>query len=144
MKRIFDIIRKRLRLFILGWVVFMVVMLGARLAQGPIRVYGIRSIIISRLETQLPRTNASIKHLDLVWFGDARAVGFRFEDLIITDRQNRIIARAGKLEAALAADSLIVAHFAPARLTAEDFFVAASVSREGRYDLGYEARGKPG
>ena len=144
MKRIFDIIRKRLRLFILGWVVFMVVMLGVRLAQGPIRVDGIRSIIISRLETQLPRTNASIKHLDLVWFGDARAVGFRFEDLIITDRQNRIIARAGKLEAALAADSLIVAHFAPARLTAEDFFVAASVSKEGRYDLGYEARGKPG
>ena len=144
MKRIFDIIRKRLRLFILGWVVFMVVILGARLAQGPIRVDGIRSIIISRLEAQLPRTDASIKHLDLVWFGDARAVGFRFEDLIITDRQHRIIARAGKMEAALAADSLIVAHFAPARLTAEDFFVAASVSKEGRYDLGYEAHGKPG
>ncbi|MGN6210768.1 hypothetical protein [Asticcacaulis sp.] len=143
MKRIFDIIRKRLRLFILGWVVFMVVVLGARLAQGPIRVDGIRSIIISRLEAQLPRTEASIKHLDLVWFGDARAVGFRFEDLIITDRQHRIIARAGKMEAALAADSLIVAHFAPARLTAEDFFVAASVSKEGRYDLGYEAHGKP-
>ena len=144
MKRIFDIIRKRLRLFILGWVVFMVVVLGARLAQGPIRVDGIRSIIISRLEAQLPRTEASIKHLDLVWFGDARAVGFRFEDLIITDRQHRIIARAGRMEAALAADSLIVAHFAPARLTAEDFFVAASVSKEGRYDLGYEAHGKPG
>jgi hypothetical protein len=143
-KRFFDIIRKRLRLFILGWVVFMVVILGASLAQGPIRVDGIRSIIISRLEAQLPHTEASIKHLDLVWFGDARAVGFRFEDLIITDRQHRIIARAGKLEAALAADSLIVAHFAPARLTAEDFFVAASVSKEGRYDLGYEAHGKPG
>jgi len=143
-KRIFDIIRKRLRLFVLGWVVFMVVILGVRLAQGPIRVDGLRPILVSRLEAQLPRTEASIKHLDLVWFGDARAVGFRFEDLIITDRQHRIIARAGKMEAALAADSLIVAHFAPARLTAEDFFVAASVSKEGRYDLGYEAHGKPG
>jgi len=143
-KRIFDIIRKRLRLFVLGWVVFMIAVLGVRLAQGPIRVDGIKSIIISRLEAQLPRTQASIRHLDLVWFGDARAVGFRIEDLIITDRQNRIVARAGHLEAALAADSLLVAHIAPARLTADDFFVVASVSREGRYDLGYEAHGKPG
>jgi hypothetical protein len=143
-KKIFDIIRKRLRLFVLGWIVFMIVVLGARLSQGPMRVDGLRSIIISRLETQLPHTDASIKHMDLVWFGDAKAVGFRFEDLIITDRQHRIIARAGKLEAALAADSLVVAHFAPARLTAEDFFVATSVSKEGRYDLGYEAHGKPG
>ncbi|MFT4075594.1 MAG: DUF3971 domain-containing protein [Asticcacaulis sp.] len=122
----------------------MVLILGFRLSQGPIRVDGLRSIIESRLEKQLPKTDASIKHMDLVWFGDARAVGFRFEDLIITDRQHRIIARAGKLEAALAADSLLVAHFAPARLTAEDFFVAASVSKEGRYDLGYDAHGKPG
>jgi hypothetical protein len=143
-KKYFDIIRKRLRLFVFGWVVFMVVILGVRLGQGPIRVDAIKSIIISRLETQLPRTDASIKHLDLVWFGDARALGFRIEELIITDRKNRIIARAGKLEAALAADSLLVLHFAPARLTAEDFFVAASVSKEGRYDLGYEAQGKPG
>ncbi|WP_235074214.1 DUF3971 domain-containing protein [Asticcacaulis sp. AC466] len=124
-------------------VALMIAILGIRLAQGPIRVDSIRSIIISRIEAQLPRTSVSIEHLDLVWFGDARAVGFRFDDLIITDRQNRIIARAGKMEAALAADSLLLAHFAPARLTAEDFFVAASVSKDGKYDLGYEARGKP-
>ncbi len=144
MKRFFDIIRKRLRLFLLGWVVLMIGLLSLRLAQGPIDVDGIRPIIVSRLEAQLPHTHASIKHLSLVWFGDARAVGFRFDDLMIEDSHNRIIARAGKVETALAADSLVLAHFAPARLTAEDFFVAASVSKEGKYDLGYDSRGTPG
>ena len=128
---------------VLGLIVLMVAALAIRLSQGPLRVDGIRPILVSRLEAQLPHTRASIKHLDLVWFSDARAVGFRFEDIMILDAKNRVIARAGKLEAALAADSLILMHFAPARLTAEDFFVAASVSREGKYDLGYEAHGSP-
>ncbi len=65
------------------------------------------------------------------------------EDLAITDERQRVIARAGRLEAALAADSLVLVHFAPARLTADNFFVVASVSKEGRYDLGYEAHGNP-
>ncbi len=142
-QRLFATLAKRLRLFVLGWVVLMIVVLGWRLALGPIRVDAIKPIIINRLEAQLPHTHASIKHLDLVWFDDAKAVGFRFDDLIILDNKNRIIARAGKLETALAADSLVLMHFAPARLTAEDFFVAASVSREGKYDLGYEAHGSP-
>ncbi len=144
MKNVFEFIRKRLRLFVLAWVVLMVITFCVRLAQGPIRVDGIRPIIESRFAAQLPHTHTAIKHLDLVWFADARAVGFRFEDLIITDRNNRIIARAGKMETALAADSLLLLHMAPARLTAEDFFVAASVSREGRYDLGFDAHGTPG
>ncbi|HVZ30471.1 MAG TPA: AsmA-like C-terminal region-containing protein [Asticcacaulis sp.] len=142
-KRLFEALAGRLRLFVLAWVVVMVGLLSWRLASGPIRVDLIKPIIINRLESQLPHTHASLKHLDLVWFNDAKAVGFRFDDLIILDNKNRIIARAGKLETALAADSLLLAHFAPARLTAEDFFVAASVSREGKYDLGFEAHGSP-
>lgn len=122
----------------------MLLVLGVRLAQGPINVDAMRSIIVSRLEDKLPHTHASIKHLDLVWFGDARAVGFRFQDLMIRDSHNRIIARAGKMETALAADSLLLMHLAPARLTAEDFFVAASVSKQGKYDLGFDAHGAPG
>lgn len=122
----------------------MLLVLGVRLAQGPIRVDAMRSIIVSRLEDKLPHTHASIGHLDLVWFGDARAVGFRFQDLMIRDSHNRIIARAGKMETALAADSLLLMHLAPARLTAEDFFIAASVSKEGKYDLGFDAHGAPG
>ncbi|MGA9657740.1 MAG: DUF3971 domain-containing protein, partial [Asticcacaulis sp.] len=121
----------------------MLAVVTVRLAYGPIRVDGIRPVIVSRLENQIPGTQARIGHLDLVWFGDARAVGFRIQDLIITDRKNRIIARANKLEAALAADSLLLAHLAPARLTAEGFFMVASVSKEGKYDLGYDSRGLP-
>jgi hypothetical protein len=141
--RLFSALARRLRLFVLFWVVLMLGLLSWRLASGPINVDAIKPIIINRLGAELPHTHASIKHLELVWFNDAKAVGFRFEDLIILDNKNRIIARAGKLETALAADSLLLAHFAPARLTAEDFFVAASVSREGKYDLGFEAHGSP-
>ncbi|MBP2158179.1 MULTISPECIES: AsmA-like C-terminal region-containing protein [Asticcacaulis] len=137
-------IRRRYRLILLGGVALCVIALGLRLSAGPMRVDGLRPVLADRIEAHLPNTRASIGHLDLVWFGDARAIGFRFQNLIVQDRQNRVIVRAGKLETALAADSLLLMHFAPARLTAEDFFVAASVSREGRYDLGYEAHGSPG
>lgn len=140
---VFDVLARRLRMFVLGWVLFMLVVLAWRLAAAPIRVDAIRPVIVSRLESALPGTHASIGHLDLVWFGDARAVGFRFQDLRILDSHHRIVARAGHMEMALAADGLLMARIAPARLTADDFFLAASVSREGRYDLGYEANGAP-
>ena len=143
MKTFFDVIRKRLRLFLLAWIVVMIGLLSLRLAQGPIDVDGIRPIIVSRLESHLPGSHASIRHLELVWFPDARAVGFRFQDLVIADAKGRVVARAGQMETALAADSLLLAHLAPARLTARDFFVVVSVSKEGRYDLGFDAHGAP-
>ncbi|ESQ76438.1 AsmA-like C-terminal region-containing protein [Asticcacaulis sp. AC402] len=143
-KKIFDILHKRPRLFVFGWLLVMLTVFAWRLAQGPIRVDGIRPVIVSRIETALPGTHAAIKHLDLVWFGDARAVGFRFEDVDIRDTSNRTIFRAARMETALAADSLILAHLAPARLTASDVVLVASVSKDGRYELGFDARGKPG
>lgn len=139
----FDVLARRLRIFVLGWVVVMLVILAWRLAEAPIRVDVIRPIIVSRLQSALPGTRASVGHLDLVWFGDARAVGFRFENLRIQDGRGRLVARAGHMEMALAADGLLFLRIAPARLTAEDFFLAASVSKEGRFDLGYDARGNP-
>jgi hypothetical protein len=142
-RTLFDLLARRLRVFVLVWILVMLVVLAWRLASAPIRVDAIRPIIVSRLERALPGTQASIGHLDLVWFGDARAVGFRFEDLRILDARHRIVARAGHMEMALAADGLLLARIAPARLTADDFFLAASVSKEGRYDLGYEASGAP-
>jgi hypothetical protein len=142
-RTLFDHLARRLRMFVLVWILVMVVVLAWRLASAPIRVDVIRPIIVSRLERTLPGTHASIGHLDLVWFGDARALGFRFEDLRILDSRHRIVARAGHMEMALAADGLLLARIAPARLTADDFFLAASVSKEGRYDLGYEASGAP-
>ncbi|WP_245531378.1 DUF3971 domain-containing protein [Asticcacaulis biprosthecium] len=136
--------RKRPRLFVFGWLLLMLLVFAWRLSLGPIRIDGIRPLIISRIEATLPGTKASIDHLDLAWFAGARGVGFRFDNLIIQDSSKRTIVRAGRLETALAADSLILGHFAPARLTASDVLVVASVSKEGRYDLGFDARGKPG
>jgi len=122
----------------------MAVALGVRLHDGPIGVDGIRSILASRIEAALPNTHASIKHVDFMWFSAPRALGFRMQDVEVTDHAGRTIARARRVEMALAADSLVLLHFMPARVLAQDFFVAASVSKEGRYDLGYDAHGAPG
>ncbi|WP_443747668.1 hypothetical protein [Asticcacaulis solisilvae] len=121
----------------------MLVLLGVRLHQGPMNVDFIRPVIADRIKDKMPGSHVAIKHLDLVWFGDETALGFRFDDLIILDGKNRIILRAGKLETALAADSLLLLHFDPARLTASDFFAVTSVSKLGKYELGYEAHGAP-
>ena len=121
----------------------MLVLLAVRLHQGPMNVDLLRPVIADRIKDKIPGSHVSIRHLDLVWFGDETALGFRFDDLMILDDKNRIILRAGKLETALAADSLLLLHFDPARLTASDFFAVASVSRQGKYELGYEAHGAP-
>ncbi len=122
----------------------MVVALGVRLHDGPIRVDWVRTILASRIKAALPNTHASIQHVDFMWFSAPRALGFRMQDVDIRDHLGRTITHAGRVEMALAADSLILIHFMPARVTAQDFLVVASVSREGRYDLGYDAHGVPG
>lgn len=116
---------------------------GVCLAQGPVRIDGLRNLIITRLERTVPGSEASLKHLDLVWFHDTNALGLRFEGLILRDEKQRVIAASDQLEAALALDSLLLAHLAPARITAEGFEIVLSVSPEGRYELGYDASGDP-
>ena len=122
----------------------MVVALGVRLHEGPVRVDWVRSILASRIEAALPHTHAAIGHVDFMWFSAPRALGFRMQDVAVDDHAGRMIAHANRVEMALAADSLLFLHFMPARVTAQDFFIAASVSKEGRYDLGYDAHGAPG
>ncbi|GGZ40281.1 hypothetical protein GCM10011273_28700 [Asticcacaulis endophyticus] len=116
---------------------------GLRIYSAPVRLDNFKPIIISRLENALPGHKADIGHMDLVWFHDANALGWRFEGLTIRDSRKRVVASAKSLEAALAIDSLFALHIAPARLTAKDFFLAATVSERGRYELGYEAKGQP-
>lgn len=144
MKVVFESIRKRLRLFLLGGILVLAVAVGVRLHEGPVRVDWMRTLLASRIEATLPNTRARIAHVDFMWFSAPRALGFRLQDLEVTDHLRRPIVRAGRVEMALAADTLILLHFMPARVTAHDFFVAASVSKEGRYDLGYDAHGVPG
>ena len=122
----------------------MAVAVGVRLHDGPVRVDWIRTVLASRIEAALPNSHARISHVDFMWFSAPKARGFRLQDVEVRDHANRTIAQAGRVEMALAADSLILLHFMPARVTAQDFFVAASVSKEGRYDLGYDAHGAPG
>jgi len=144
LKPVFDSIRKRLRLFILGCILLLVAALGLRLHEGPIRVDWVRTVLASRIEAALPNTRARMAHVDFMWFSAPRALGFRMQDVEVRDHADRPVARASQVEMALAADSLVLLHFMPARVTARDFFVAASVSKEGRYDLGYDAHGAPG
>ncbi|MGZ3298751.1 MAG: hypothetical protein ACXU8O_07030, partial [Asticcacaulis sp.] len=143
MKPFLDFFRKRLRLFLAGWAIVMIVALGVRLHEGPIGVDFIRPVIQSRIEAGLPHTRARIGHIELMWFSAPKAVGFRMRDVRIADARSRTIVEAGQVEVALAADSLFLAHLMPARVTARDFFVAASVSKLGKYELGYDATGAP-
>ena len=59
------------------------------------------------------------------------------------DGRRRLVLQAAKVQAAVALDSLLVLAPAPGHMAAEDFFVAVSVSPEGRYELGYLAKGRP-
>ncbi|MFT4091185.1 MAG: AsmA-like C-terminal region-containing protein [Asticcacaulis sp.] len=116
---------------------------GVRLAQGPVRIDGLKNVIVTRLESAVPGSEASLEHLDLVWFHDTNALGLRFDGLVLKDGKQRVIAASDKLEAALALDSLLLLHLSPAQITAEEFDIVLSVSPEGRYELGYDASGDP-
>jgi hypothetical protein len=136
-------IKRRIWLYLCLLILGLVGLTGVRLAQGPIRIDGLKSYITSRIEKSIPNSQASLNHLDLVWFHDSNALGLRLDDLKLKDKQNRTILAAKTLEAALAIDSLLVFHMAPARLRAQEFVIALSVSSEGRYELGFDAKGDP-
>lgn len=141
--KIIGTIKRRWKLCLAGGLILSVFAGGVRLAQGPVRIDGLKNIIITRLERTVPGSDASLKHLDLVWFHDTNALGLRFEGLVLKDEKQRTIAASDQLEAALALDSLLLLHLAPAHISAEGFEIVLSVSPEGRYELGYDASGDP-
>ncbi|UDF02243.1 DUF3971 domain-containing protein [Asticcacaulis sp. AND118] len=143
MNRLINTLTQHCRLSLAGVILLAGLVFVGCLSQGPIRVDGLRFLIVSRLERTIPGAEASLKHLDLVWFHDANALGLRFDDLLLKDKAGRTVASADQMEAALAIDSLVGLHLAPARLTAENFFVALSASPNGRVELGYDAKGDP-
>jgi hypothetical protein len=123
-----------------------VVALGAglaavRLAQGPVEADWLRDAAERALVGELDGGRASVERAALVWFGDAGALGVRLEGVRLTDRRGRDVLQAKRLEAGAALGALVGFRAAAGRVAAEDFFVAASVSRQGRYALGYEASG---
>ena len=116
---------------------------AVRLAQGPISADFLRPMIISGLERQVKGGQARLGHVGIVWFEQAKSLGVQMETLSVTDQKGRPVLRAGRVQAAMALDSVLVFAPAPGRIAASDFFIAVSVSPQGRYELGYDAIGRP-
>ena len=116
---------------------------AVRLAQGPISADFLRPMIISGLERQVKGGQARLGHVGIVWFEQAKSLGVQMETLSVTDQKGRQVLRAGRVQAAMALDSVLVFAPAPGRIAASDFFIAVSVSPQGRYELGYDAIGRP-
>ena len=114
-----------------------------RLAQGPISADFLKPVIISGLERQFKGGQAQLGHVGIVWFEQAKSLGVQMENLSVTDQKGRSVLRAGRVQAAMALDSVLVFAPAPGHIAASDFFLAVSVSPQGRYELGYEALGRP-
>jgi hypothetical protein len=116
---------------------------AARLSQGPIPADFLKPMIIGGLERQVKGGQAQLGHVGIVWFDQAKSLGVQMENLSVTDQKGRQVLRAGRVQAAMALDSVLIFAPAPGRIAASDFFIAVSVSPQGRYELGYEALGRP-
>lgn len=130
-------------LVLVGVVVALAAALALRLAHGPIALPGLRPAVEHALAKQVEGGKARVGEANLVWFADTQALGVRLKDVDLRDGQNRPVLRAAEVEGAVALDSALVFSPAPGRLAARDFFAAVSVSPQGRYALGYDAKGAP-
>jgi len=95
------------------------------------------------LASQVVGGKAHVDHVELAWFGGEGATGVRLDGVSLVDAKGRPVLRAKHIEAGLGLDSLALFAAAPSRLVLHDFFVAMSVSPQGRYALGYDAAGPP-
>ena len=134
---------QRWRLTSLCFGILALLALALRLASGPIALDGARDFIIDKVERDLPGSQVKLDHLELAWFAPSRALGIKVDGLVIKDHQGRDMLKARHVEAALAIESLLLFHLAPAQLTADHFDVHLAVSKEGRYAIGYESQGRP-
>jgi hypothetical protein len=114
-----------------------------RLTQGPIPAEAARPAVERWLASGVKGGRARVGAASLAWFGPSHALGLVLTDVSLADGKGRPVLRARRAEAGLSLDS--VAGFAPApgRLALQDFFVAVSISPQGRYGLGYDASGYP-
>jgi len=138
-----DHLVKYFRAYLVGALVLVCVTLGLILVRGPIEINGLKPAIIKRIDREFPGFQTKIKGLELAWFHQDNALGLRIRDFELKDQQGRIVAKANRLDAALAIEALLIAHLAPARIVADEFEIVMSVSPQGRYELGYEAMGNP-
>ncbi|HYG28300.1 MAG TPA: hypothetical protein VD906_15525 [Caulobacteraceae bacterium] len=115
----------------------------AWLSSAPIEAAPLRPVVERVLAGQVEGGRAEVGRVQVVRFPEDGALGVRLHDVNLVDARNRSVLRARLVEAGLGTDALLLFSAAPSRLVVHDFFVAASVSPQGRYALGYEAKGPP-
>lgn len=115
----------------------------ARIAAGPTDAAAIRPVVERVLAAQVEGGRARVERVEIARFRDEGALGLRLHGVSLVDARDRPVLRASLIEAALGSDSLLAFAAAPSRLVVKDFFVAASVSPQGGYALGYDAKGPP-
>src|SRR5690606_17218088 len=98
--------------------------LALRLASGPMAVPRFTPGIERLLAAQVEGGEAEVGEVEAVWFARENAVGLRLRDVRLRDGAGRPVLRADRVETAVALDSIALFAPAPARIVAEDFFVA--------------------
>lgn len=124
-------------------VVVLLALVVARIAAGPADVAALKPVVERVLASQVEGGRARVERVQVVRYRDEGAIGVRLHGVSLADGGNRPVLRAKLVEAGLGADSLLAFAAAPSRLVLKDFFVAASVSPQGGYALGYDAKGPP-
>jgi hypothetical protein len=130
-------------LVLIGVAAALAAALGLRLSQGPIALPGLKPAVEHFLSGQVEGGKAVVGDARLVWFPDTQAIGVRLKNVALTDGRGRTVLRAASVEGATALDSTLLLAPAPARLTANGFFAAVSISPQGKFALGYDASGAP-
>jgi hypothetical protein len=114
-----------------------------RLSQGPIGAQALRPAAQRWLASQVAGGRASIGRVGVAWFPDTGSLGLQLDNVELVDGRGRLVLRAQRADAGMALTSMAGLRPAIGRLSARNFFAAISVSTEGGYALGYEARGAP-
>ncbi|HEX6860233.1 MAG TPA: DUF3971 domain-containing protein [Caulobacteraceae bacterium] len=115
----------------------------AWLSAAPITVAPLEPVVERVLAAQVENGRASVDRVQVVRYREDNALGLRLYGVSVVDGRNRPVLRARLVEAALGSDSMVLFAPAPSHLVLKDFFVAASVSPQGRFALGYDAKGPP-
>jgi hypothetical protein len=115
----------------------------ARIASGSTDAAALKPIVERVLASQVEGGKARVERVQVIRYQRDGALGLRLHGVTLDDGKGRPVLHARLVEAGLGADSIMAFAAAPSRLVLKDFFVATSVSPQGRYALGYDARGPP-
>jgi hypothetical protein len=113
------------------------------MSQGPVAVDWLKPGIERWLAADVYGGKARVGSASLVWSSKAQSLGLELSDVLLVDRKGRTVLKAASMGAGVSMPSMLLLDPAPGRVEARRFFAAISVSPQGKYGLGYEARGVP-